>query len=501
MFDKKWKRLAFMVVAVFVLSMIPLFLLMQYSHPMADEFTETVYVHQAVLNGEGFIGALKGAWDNMVYHYFHWQGTYTAEFVMAMNPHTFNEEYYKFGPVIVCAFYLICHFYFFYTLLCRVFPMKKYGWLIIASMTALLSYNFMPDPAQGIYWYEAASYYVGLYGLGLASLAFTMRILLSEKKSSTVILTVLACITAFLTAGASMQSGLGFIFLYLLIALFGFVLKKNNRIQACLPAVFMIAGFLIAVLAPGNYVRGKESFAGIGVFMTIYKSIHQACVFVSEWTNMYMVVLFAGLIIPLCWIAVKETEYSYKHPILFTVYICGVFSAQFAPFFYTYDMVVPLRALNTVYFNFFVLYILVILYWCGWIQKTLLVEDVFSYEQKERIGKWYFSWGTVLIVCCFAIGCVASDMMSYISSVSAVMSLITGEAKAFDAEMDERMNTYLSNQNTDNDVLIPAVKSRPYLLYIQDEEVRTETSYWINTGISSYYKFKSLTLVDDVSED
>ncbi|MCR5449561.1 MAG: DUF6056 family protein [Solobacterium sp.] len=494
MFDKKWKRLTVLVIAVFILSMIPIFLMMKYAHPMADEFTEPVHVYRAITEGRGLLGVLKGAWKNMVYNYFHWQGTYTAEFVMALNPHTLGEQYYFTGPVIVCVFYLVCHFYFFYVLLCRVFSMKKYGWLIISSMTALLGYNFMPDPAQGIYWYESAVYYMGLYGLGLASLAFTIRILMTEQQGKAVAFTVLACITAFLTAGASMQSGLGFIFLYILIAIAAFILNSRNKVLSVLPALFMIGGFMIAVLAPGNFIRGKEAFAGIGVFMTIYKSIHEACVLISEWTSMYMVAIFAGLVVPLCFITVKDTKFRFDHPILFTIYMCGVFSVQFAPFYYTYDMLVPLRAANPVYCSFLMLAVLVILYWCGWLRKHILIEDLFSEAQKERLGKWYFSWGTALIICIFSLGCVASDRMTYLTSVSATVSLITGQAQAFDAEMDEREAVYLANRKTDNDVIIPAVKNRPYLLYIQDEEVRTETSYWINTGISKYYQFKSLTL-------
>ncbi len=490
--DKNWKYLSLLIAVIFILSMVPIFLLCRYAHPYADEFTETIPAMNALASGKSVLAA---AFGSMVNNYMTWQGTFTAKFLMAVNPFLYGEQYYWLGPVIVLAVYLAGHFYFLHVLTVRVCRSDIAGWIMTACLTALLGFNFMPYPVQGIYWYESSVYYFAIYGIGLVALGMSARILQTEGQKKAAVLTVISGILAFLTGGGSMQTGLGFLFAFAAVPVMGIICKSKNRWKTVIPFILFTAGLIISIIAPGNFVRGKDTFAGIGVFMTIYKSIHQALVYISEWSSLYMVSIFAGVFLPVCWMSAKKSAFSFSYPVIATIYLCGMFAAQFAPFFYTYDMVVPLRALNPVFFSFHLIMFMIMYYWCGWIQKRVLVDHSFTAEQTQRLHKAYFRLGVPLTVCAFVLGCVASDQMTYLTSVNAALSLVSGEAAEFDRQMDLREEIYLQNQGQDTDVKVDELTVKPYLLFFEDGDVMEDPARWINVGVSQHYRFRSVAKI------
>ena len=492
--DRKWKILSYITAVLSVLSAVPAVILMFYAHPFADEYIETLNGVRALRAGKGLAGIIAGAWKSMVKNYFTWQGTFTAKFLMAMNPSMFGDRYYVFGLLGVLFVFLAGTLYFLYQLFVRVLKMERYEYVIVSCITLLIGIHFMPDPTQGLYWFESSSYYIGIFGLGMASLGLTLRMtfMKGHGNASLVLAAVFAALGAFLTGGGSLQSGLMFIFAYSAVAVTAF-LHHNSRWKACLfPFAASLAGTMVNVLAPGNSVRGNGSYSGIGPFMTIYKSIHQGCVFLDEWNSLFVIPLLAGVCLPLFLRSVRRTQYEFRFPVIVSIYLFGMFSCQFAPTFYAYDMLGPLRAVNPIYISFIIMMALELYYLCGWFYRRVLEEGAWMKECADAFYRWYFPYGIVTVLFLFGIGCIASDRLSYITGVSALQSLVSGEASVYHAERTEREEVFLENLNAKNEITVEDLDAKPYLLYFEDGEIKTDQESWINRGVSKYYGIKSV---------
>ena len=492
----KWVKLSALISLLCIISFIPVVALMIYAHPFADEYIESLYVHRAVQSGAGIISVLHGAWTNMIISYKTWQGTFTAKFIMAMNPLAlFGDELYFTGILSVFLITLLEHFFFLNILLKKVLSMKTYEWIIVSCLTFFVSVHFMPDPTQGLYWFESSSYYIGIYGLGLFSLGCCLLAITSDKKAFKSIMIAVSSVTAFLAGGGSMQSGLLLIFAFLAITIMSFLVKSKDAPRTLIPLLFMIIGFLVSVLAPGNAVRGHGSYSEIGALMTIYKSVHEACVLLDQWNTLYSIALYGGVIVPLCMAASRRIHFSFPLPLFVTIYLCGMFACQFTPAYYAYDMLGPLRAVNPIYFSYQLLLVTGIFYWCGWIKHKFASEENDNAETKLKSTQWYFREGIMLIVLIFGIGCISSDRLSYLTGVSALQSLVSGEAQEYDEQRTSRSQILEENMNNEVSVNIPELTAKPYLLYFEDGELNEDPKKWINVGISNYYGLKDVRLV------
>ncbi len=490
--DGHWKKLSYLTAFLFILSLIPAAALMMYAHPFADEYVETLNGWRAIQNGAGPAGIIAGAWKSMVKNYFTWQGTFTAKFLMAMNPSMFGDRYYPAGLAAVFAVFLAGCLYCFRQLFGKVFRLEKYECRMISCVILLLGIHFMPDPTQGLYWFESASYYIGIFGIGMASLGLTIHMLFMKKKGSALAAAAAAAAGAFLTGGGSLQSALMFSFAFPAVSFLAFRYRKEKWPLSLLPAACILAGTAVNVLAPGNSVRGKGSFSGIGPFMTIYKSLHQACVFFDQWNSLFVTALLAGIGIPLFIRSVRRSECRFSHPVIVSVFLFGMFSCQFAPTFYAYDMLGPLRAVNPIYISFIILMAAELYYLSGWFMKNVLKEDGRSAGLRDSFCRWYFPAGVATVLFLFGAGCIASDRLSYITGVSALRSLVSGEAAVYHTERKEREEIFLQNRNTENELQIPELSAEPFLLYFEDGEIKTDKASWINRGVSKYYGFKSV---------
>ena len=373
-------------------------------------------------------------------------------------------------------------------------------WMIVSCVTFLIGVHFMPDPTQGIFWFESSSYYLGFYGLGLLSLGLCLLAAVSTAPGRSYVYMIISCLTAFLTAGGNMQSGMLFAFAFLAAVIVSFYVRNPNRFRTIPPLAVFLAGFLISVMAPGNAVRGKGSYSGIGPVMTVYKSLHQACVLLDGWRNLFMISLLIGLVLPVCMRAVKRIDFRFPYPLLITIYLFGMFSCQFAPSFYAYDMIGPLRSVNPIYISFVLLTVFLIYYWCGWLYEKIKDFGMYQSFDYERFYAWYFPKGILLTALLFGIGCISSDRLSYITGVSALTSLVSGEAQTYDAERFERERIFLENEGSKTDMVIDDLSAKPYLLYFADGEPKADSTNWINRGISTYYGFESLTKKENGSD-
>lgn len=113
-FSRLWPWL---LAALFLLTLIPIFVLGQYARPAADDYGYGIFTHWAVQTGEGF---LRAVWHTATGYYKSWQGTFSALALMSLTPCIWSEQAYWITPVVMLLALVIGTTWLMYTLCVRL---------------------------------------------------------------------------------------------------------------------------------------------------------------------------------------------------------------------------------------------------------------------------------------------------------------------------------------------------------------------------------------------
>lgn len=406
---------------------------------------------------------------------------------------------------------------------------------ICVIVLLFLSFQTMVAPADGLYWYNGALHYVFMESV----LFFQMATLLSCRKAQTKGARTgwlcLSCFLAFVLGGANLLSGLQSCILTALLLFYSLLMiglskrqtdgnspaetkkrtdgKGGKRIavsgfwqQVCrraqetcdmekkqlwviLPLLINLIGFGFNVLAPGNTIR-ETTAEGMGAIKAIVMSFYWAAVFVTEWITPIVLAGFV-LLCPVIWKLVKKSEAHFFHPAIAVFFSYCVFAAMFTPTLFATSSEGPDRCKNVMRV---VLYLLVFFnmvntfgYFARKKEESLLVRLAKEVDQK------YLLWLVCGIFWMGAIFVLPANKNTY-TSISAVRSIVNGEAAQYYAENAERLALY--NDESLQDVTITYLNAKPYLLFKADVGNEGSQDYWINISIVDYYKKNSLTIVE-----
>ena len=110
--SKTRKRCIKVLGFVFLLSLIPLYLISLYDFQSADDF---FYLGQTLPVWEqtgSIIAVLQTAVQQTVQRYFEWQGNFSFIFLTFLQPASFGEQYYGLTAVITLTTLILCELYF-----------------------------------------------------------------------------------------------------------------------------------------------------------------------------------------------------------------------------------------------------------------------------------------------------------------------------------------------------------------------------------------------------
>ena len=110
--SKTRKRCIKVLGFVFLLSLIPLYLISLYDFQSADDF---FYLGQTLPVWEqtgSIIAVLQTAVQQTIQRYFEWQGNFSFIFLTFLQPASFGEQYYGLTAVITLTTLILCELYF-----------------------------------------------------------------------------------------------------------------------------------------------------------------------------------------------------------------------------------------------------------------------------------------------------------------------------------------------------------------------------------------------------
>ena len=473
--------MAWLILCVFFVCLLPFLYLSRYDVPCADDYIYGLAAHLTLVHGGSLIDALFAAFRRTMSTYFNWQGSYSAIFLMCLQPAVFSEKLYCITPWLMSFSLFGGLFALSIILMEKVFGMPRHVGTVLAGVVGTLYLLLMPYPSESLYWFNGSVYYTFFHGIAMLAVAISVK----AAKSGGILRVAGLCLLTVFLAGGNLVTGLT---LCLLAAsgLILLLLKRNyTGIQRLLlPVLFLIVCFCVNVFAPGNAVRAVNEVARTpDVIGSVLESFHMAARYAARWTR--LPVLGGMLVLGMIFQAfLPRGDFQFPLPGLFSLWSYCLFSAMFCPTVYTFGWAGPGRLQNIVFCSYLLLLALNLFYWVGWFCLR------HEHESQNRTGiKCLPMVGAVVLF--FVMLAFSAALHGGISLASAYTTLSSGQAEVFYQEAMERLVVL-----KDPAVRVARLKpysDPPYLLFFDD--LYDDPDAWQNRDMANFYEKDQVILL------
>ena len=471
-----YRLLCVLVLAALLLSLAPLLLLGRFALPCADDFSYGAAAHAAYLADGSLPSVLRAALRQVRETYFGWQGTFSAIFLMSLQPAVFGLSCYALTPVLMLLSLLAGTFCLCLALLSGTFGLPRSLSCCAAGLCSLLCIQLMPSPVQGLYWYNGAIYYTFFHGLALLAFALGLRLL----QRGGVWRQLLLCLLALLLGGTNYVTALCCSIVAVSALILLALLRNRARRRLLLPTLILLAAFAVNTLAPGNAVRQASVSHTPQALRAILDSFAVAGVYALRWLKLPLVgtMLLLGVLL---WPALGCCGFSFRLPGLVTLYSVCLFAAMFCPGLYALGEVGDQRLLNIIYYSYVLLLGLNLCCWLGWLRTRRKPVGA-----RCRVGLLpLLLSGAVCLLCC-ALYLRAGGY----TSLMALGAMRSGEARAFHDAGAARY-AVLEDATIRQAELAP-YPCRPYVLFFDD--ITADPQDWRNLVTADYFDKDSVRL-------
>ena len=480
-------------VALLVLSILPLIVIGKYNVMSADDYSVGKLSNKIWAETHSVAEMFRYAIRHTVDWYLTWQGSYSTVFCNNWNPGFFGEHLVWITPCIMIFSILLSLYVFVKSVVGKLSDACNKECLMIWAGVCFLTLQTMPSPVEGLYWYPGAITYLLIQTHMLIFIALCIS--LEDKKGILKVIGVpVAFFLAFWVGGSYYITVLQCVLWYTVYLVLNY--KKMNWWKI-VTGVFLLAGFWLNVAAPGNSVR-RENAGGMSAVMAILQSFLKAFKYGKKWISPLLVCIILFLI-PVIWRVFSKVkrEFRFRYPLLVTAFSYCIFSAAFTPPLYGVGNVDSGRIQNSIQGFFYIIVVANVFYYIGWLQYKIKCSEKDIYRDigtiKSILAKYrtIYQWLTFgLIVLVF----VGTGDKNTFSSMSALRSLVTGEAQTYYAEAQERLEIYRDESNPVAE--IEAFSVKPKVLYFTDVVPEGDINYWINENIAEYYGKEKVILKD-----
>lgn len=540
------RRLSYLLIVIYALSLIPVLVIGKYDYPSADDFSMglgTRLVYEAT-------GSLLAVADKIlsetVRYYRTWIGYFTSCLFTTVSPATFGEAWYALTPAVILLALHVGVAVFFYALMEKALGMNRYARRCMTVLALFLMVQRMPEGSlrvEAFYWYSGAGNYTLTFSAGLLYLAFYVLSVCGVRSKNRSLFLVLACIMGFLAGGGNYLSALSFAVVSVLFAVYLVKMKTRQGenssmgrlcvIGSLLPAAFYLCGFAVSCLSPGNRIRGGEA-EGYGALKSILLSLYYALSYpLNQWMN-WAVLLILALAGVIFWMGFAEIEFSganakaggaaasekagetvrgaaapekagsgaqavqlrFAAPFPAAVLAYGIVSCVVTPALYAQGNMDAGRIQSTFWLHAVLVLLLLEWYLVGGLYRRFSKEQnasAVSCLQNAsaasclRNGAGGFVRALLLFFLVLSLLAVKGNPDFY-TGTSAVSELMDGSAAQYGRENEERLRI-LKNPR-EQDAVLPRYTVQPNLLYFED--VSEDPDDWINQKMSEYYGKNSI---------
>ena len=502
------ERMAVYAGILFVLSLIPLLILGRYSVMCIDDYDYGRRVHDTWLTTGSVWQSVQTAWKQNMTFYREWQGTYISCFLMALCPTNFKYEIGWIVPVFMIGIFSVAVFILGRHILCKWLGAEKACNSFIVIMMLFMYYQVMEAPFEGIYWYNGAVHYVLMESILLFGLTALSACIWTDRKSKEVLLCTVSAVLAVIVGGGNLVTGLQAEIVMTILIIYTVAVNRRKIIAAVIPFMTGSIGFLFNIMAPGNAQRSALSVdTGYPAVMSVLLSFYHAVAFVIRWTPTCVILIWL-MLLPVLWKAVKRSDKAFRHPMWVTLGALCVLAAMFTPTLYAVGAVGLARVDNIIQMVYYLCLVTVTAYWLGYLAhregceiaasdiETETVAGVGKLRAGDALGIFLDRAGhrmtAVCLLAVLVIWIFTADKNTY-TSVSALRSLVKGEAQTFYTEAMERYEVYIDDTITD-------VEVRPYSVVpdlFDINDLTADPGNWLNLAVAGYYHKAYVKVVDE----
>lgn len=490
LFSKKVSPVLIAVIlgVVLVYALIPLFAQAKYMIPWYDDYNYARYNRSFRLAyGDTFINLMRGVLFQVRESWYAWQGTFASIFLMALCPIAWGEQYYRYGGMALIALFAVSVVFMMYSLCKEMFGMKRASSLGIAFLTAILTIERMYFPGHGFYWFNGGVHYIGIHSFLM--LLVGVIVLLSAKKGilSTVLQVFFGMVLALIVSGGNYVSLLeGAIILFALVLYAAFKYKKAAF--RLIPVVMVyIIGFYMNASAPGNSVRSSH-FVGsaYGPIDAVIHSFPEGMKMVRQFSDHFLLAVLIALI-PMAWCGLKDSKVKFRWPIVFALFMAGLYFASYTAPLYGMGSVMQARIWNVNKLMYQLALVLSEIYIIGWIKRKVSDKGKkFSLD----IGYWWFYAGLTVLLLGLFIG--KGRERYYYSSYGAFYDIHSAESGLLYSEYLDRIED-INSQGPD--AYVKRYTCRPW--YLRQTDISENPAEEPNRAMADWYGKNSITLLPE----
>lgn len=475
------RQMTLLAAVLLAVSLIPLLWLGRYNVMCIDDYDYGRQVHDTWLATGSFAESVETAWRQNMEFYRNWQGTYVSCFLMALCPMNFVYGCAWVVPVLMIGMFAVSVFVLGRHIFTKWLGADGTQASFVMLLLLFMFYQVMEAPFEGIYWYNGSTHYILMQSVWFLALSAMSAILWTTKRSREILYCAAAALLSVIVGGGNLITGLQAEIVMVFLLLYAALKDRRKLCFLALPFLTGSVGFLINTLAPGNAVRSAlDPSTGYAAPLSVLLSFYYAGVFIIRWTPVFVILVWLALL-PVLWKVMKASDRAFTHPVWVTAGVYCVLSAMFTPTLYAVGMVGMARVDNIIQMVYYLGLFAVTAYWLGYLSHRKKEGSA-----AEALGVFLErAGGKMTAVCLFLLLTVwvfTADKNTY-TAISAVRSLVNGDAQTFYEEAMERHEIY-----TDEDVL--EVKLQPYsakpALFAFDD-LSTDRENWLNLAVMQYY--------------
>ena len=482
---------------------LPLLLVAKYDYPTADDWSMGLESYQAIREGAGLGTVLGISLKTAARYYMRWEGRFAATFFGSLQPGIWGEQYYgivawlMLGGLILGELFLFRFLFNF-----RSGGKNRLFWLPIALPTLIMQILYTPSIVESFYWYTGSVNYTFVFGLSMVLLTlFVGQGVGVWKGWKFGLAAFVSCVLAVLVGGNNFAASLsGFLGMLILSGVFLF--KDKKALLRTWYITLLTGGSLLAcVLAPGNTKRLEGNFGGDttgNAVGAVWTSLVRTFTNIYSWTN-WKIILMIALILPFVWMAVKNMDFDFRWPALFTLLSFGVYASQITATIYVDGTTGGGRMAAILYYAYHVWTVGNVFYWTGWICRVRRKSAASIPARLEgALAAVCPAVRRFLILYCAVVGIILAAViykgdLKQLSSYKAYRDWRQGWAQQYAVEWEERLEI-LHDESITQVEFVPLSVYPETILYtdLQDEEGYT----WVNSACARYYGKEYVKVVE-----
>lgn len=513
--ENTYKIIYRIMLAVMVATVLPIWYLGRFQVLNLDDFYFGAMTHHAWIRTHSLAEVFRAACEQVRFYFFAKQATYSSVFLMSVFPGVWARNMYFPVPVILSSMIIISISVLTHTVMSDCMGIKdRYRTGIVNMVLVFVIIQTIPVPLEALFWYNGALHYVFMESLLFIEIACILHGIRSEKKATVIRMTVAASILGIIVGGGNLVTGLQACILIVLHAAMlicgrisdkkeGGIFKKlglagfgETKLWFLIPELITVAGYLVNITAPGNAERQAGSVL-MNPVKAIFMSFYWGAAHGISWLSPMTVIGIALITVVIAAMAGK-CKGHFLHPCLTAVISICIFAAMFTPTFYAMSEDAPSRVQNIIYIAEYMLIFINIANAVGYLYNT----DVREGGAGEFFRKLFdlaagFLPG-IIIACGAAILILfvfCADKNRFVT-VSAIRSIMNGEASRYYEQSMERLEILYDEEQPDAVICAYTDDAKPYLLFKQDvSTAEGEEGYWQNIEMSNYFEKDSITVV------